>query len=261
MRPPPPASIGIAVLASLAACGGGAGGGADAGAADADVPPLAMLAVGWRPVTPARDGTTLVEAPCRADATAFVLLRREGSSESIQIGQPCDDGGLTTTLAAGTYDVAVRLATGEPAERYAESAPETIALAEDALGEIDVDVLDGFGAYRLGWAITDGDDALGCAGVAGASAVSITATAEGGGALLDTTVDCADGDGALALTRPLPAGPPGEPAYALALALLDGEDEVLGTADAYVAPPLTYGGELVELADPIEIVVPAAIAP
>jgi hypothetical protein len=213
------------------------------------------ISVTWSMLTADAAGDA-VATDCPADATsAIVYALPEG-----QTGDPFEDtflcgdrGGSVAGLPEGRYTVWVRLTDAALVTRFAESSSQII----DVLDGQDVpvpqfDIFVDHGFYTLGWNLRPPGSSgpVSCASIAGASSVSIVVT-DGGGALLDTFVDCEEGVApASVITRPLPSGVGTSPSYTLQVALLDQLDGTIADA-APLTPaetgPLDYGNKVQDL--------------
>lgn len=216
----------------------GSGGGDDPGVPVTPRPPPGSIALAWQPLTAGTNGTG-VPAECPAGA----------SSARVHVGnadrfyeQDFACGALGGTLAyvtAGTYDVSVRF-TDDGGTRYAESPAQPVTVVANNPVTVDIDVFVDHGFYAVGWTLRAvGGAAVPCSGVAGENGVVMTATSA---LLLDSVVDCEDGDGDRAMTRPLPLGN-----YSLLLSIVDGADQVLGSSLTINPGALDYGNQIVDL--------------
>jgi hypothetical protein len=205
--------------------------------------PTGTLAVTWQPVTAAGDGSA-VNTTCPVAATRVAVHAAPAAGAPLVQSFPCAGLAGSLVLAAGSYEVWVRFTNDSLTERYAESPHVDVVVTANGSVPADFDVFVDHAFHRVGWTIRSGGTPMACAAVAGENGVTITAT-DGGGALLETTVDCEEGDGMLTTTRPIPLGTD----YTVMLALLDGNDAVLGSSSA-ILPAFTgldYGNEYRDL--------------
>lgn len=195
-----------------------------------------------------------IAAVCPVGATSAIIY-------SLAVGAPVGDayidkylcgdgGGQAADLPAGDYYVWVRLTDTSETIRYAESGSQIVHVSAGGAASAPFSIMVDHAYYLVGWALVPpGGGSLACSQVVGENGVSITAT-DGGGALLDTVVDCEVGEGGLqTYSRPLPSSLSGAQ-YTIAISLLDANDNSIGdapTIPASAANSLDYGNEYQDL--------------
>ncbi len=185
------------------------------------------LSLTWLPLTADAQGNG-VATPCPSGVTtAVVYVLPEGQTDNpTEHLALCDDRQIVIRdIAAGRYQVWMRLTDSQRVTRYAESTTRLtdIIVGETATQDFPIFVDHGF--FQLSWNLRPPGSVgpVSCASITGQGGVAITVSDTGGG-VFETVLDCEEGLAPnFVLTRPIPAGSSvtASPAYSIVVTLLD----------------------------------------
>jgi hypothetical protein len=209
--------------------------------------------VTWSLLSADQNGNAIA-AGCPSGATSAIVY-------ALPDGAPAGDayidkydcaagGGRAADLPAGRYLVWVRLTDTSENTLFAESGSLITDIATNAVTPVSHSIFVDHAFYQLSWRLNPpGGSNFSCSQVVGENGVSIVATTGGGGPL-DEIADCESGiSPAVHTMLPLPSNLNGQQ-YTMSITLLNGQDQVIGSAPTIPASAdraLDYGNEYEDL--------------
>lgn len=215
-----------------------------------DDDPVGDAQVTWDLLSADANGNPVAAGCPQGATTATVYSLLDGASPGDAYVDKFDCTALAGTAAdlpTGRYQIWVRLTDTSESLLFAESGSLLADIGDGLVTPVNHDIYVDHAFFTMSWQLlTPGGGRAACGQVAGEDGVSIIAS-YGGGAFIDTIVDCESGDDpAVAITDPLPIGND----YTLALSLLNAQQQSIG--DSATIPPnpdraLDYGNKFADL--------------
>lgn len=209
--------------------------------------------VSWTLLSADQNGNP-IPAGCPAGATsAIIYALPDGAAPGDAYIDKYDCaalGGTAADLPEGRYLVWVRLTDSSENTLYAESGSLVTDIVQGAITPVDQSIFVDHAFYQLSWTLAPGGSgSANCSQISGENGVSVASTGPGGG-LIDDVIDCEEGLApASTITSPWPSSLSGQQ-YTISVALLNQQNQSIGTAPPIAASPdraLNYGNEYVDL--------------